>query len=56
MYRTVASAYDHNPARIASIVRKNRNRVQKNGTSFLGTLAALAAGLSAVLSHFLSRA
>ena len=56
MLPIVGTAYDQNPARIASIVRKNRKRRQNNKNFSFVILAGLAAGLSFVLNAFFTKA
>ena len=56
MVPIVATAYDQNPARIASIARKSRKRAGKDKAFAIGTLATVAAGLAFVLNYLFTKA
>ena len=55
MYPIVGTAYDQNPARIASIARKNRKARTKEKTLVFGLMATLAAAFSFAFSHLFSK-
>lgn len=56
MYPIVATAYDQNPARIASIVRKNRKGSRANRTVMFSALVTVAAAVAFAFNHFFTRA
>ncbi len=51
MYPKIATAYDQNPARIISIVRKHRRKPNGGRRLKFGLLVTLAAGIALVAKH-----
>jgi hypothetical protein len=57
MHSTYASAYDQNPARMALVVRRNRNKHPKQDRSFAySLLVTIAAGAALAFHYLLSKA